>query len=57
MKNDNTLRYEVTAQPGSDLEKAVNKVMSDMKENRLRLQNDYKKRVEKQRQKVELSRI
>ncbi len=57
MKNDNTLYYEVTALPGSDLEKAVTKLLQEGKENQKRLQDNYKIRIEKQRRKVERSRV
>ena len=47
-KDNNTLYYEFTAPPGSDLEKAIMKLLEGMKQNRKRMQEEYNKRVEKQ---------
>ena len=56
-KDDNTLYYEFTALPGSDLEKALMKLLEDMKQNRKRVQEEYNRRVEKQKQKIERGRL
>jgi len=56
-KDDNTLYYEFTASPGSDLEKAIFAYLKDRDQRRKEIQEDYDKRVEKQKQKHERSRL
>ena len=50
-KDDNTLYYEFTALPGSDLEKAVFAYLKGRDQHRKEIQEDYNRRVEKQKQK------
>jgi hypothetical protein len=53
MSKDNTIRLTVNAEPGSLLKKAVMQTLKDMEANRKRLKDDYAKKVEKQRKKIE----
>ena len=50
-KDDDTLYYELTALPGSDLEKAVFAYLKERDQRRKEIQDDYNRRVEKQMQK------
>jgi len=48
-KDDNTLYYEFTASPGSDLEKAIFAYLKDRDQRRIAAKEDYNRRVEKQK--------
>jgi hypothetical protein len=52
MSKNNIIRQTVQAKPGSILEKVVERVLTDAKANSKRLQENYKKKVEKQQKKI-----
>lgn len=53
MKNDNIIKFEVTAEPGSLLEKIVHQVLRDRDENRKRIMENFLIRKEKIAKKLE----
>lgn len=53
MKNDNIIRFEVTAASGSLLEKIVHQILKDRDENRKRVMENFLLRKEKIAKKLE----
>ena len=53
MKSDNIIKFEVTAAPGSILEKMLHQVLKDRDDNRKRIMTDFLTRKEKIAKKLE----
>ena len=53
MKNEDTIRQTVYAEPGSKLERVVFQILKDMEDNMNRLKADFEKKIEKQQKKID----